>query len=452
MQTPLPSPAVSRIQAATPAGPPAAATWHDAEQGLRLLTLYRFMTPLFQAGTMFFVAERFQLSVASAPVMSVLVVELLVAVATLARLRLHRQVSVLELQLQAALDIALFTVMLYLTGGTANPFAPLYVLPVMIVSMALPPRRLWLLALATMICYAALREHHVDLSHPQGEGEIYRLHENGMIINYMLTSAMLVFFSTRLVASLRRHAQLASEARDAQMRNEAVATIGGLAAAAAHDLGSPIGTAALVASELRQRYAADPHLQEELQLIESQMLSCKQILTRMASVGDVRRAESATGARLDDFIRATVRCVQSTSPGASIVTEFEGATPAPRIVVEESLRQTLGNMLQNAVLVSPQHVRVVASWGDGWLELTVFDAGSGFTDELLATLGKGPVRSRWPERGMGVGLLLGAQTAQSLGGSLDFMNNATGGARVRLRVPLGAVSLEPQEDKPRALD
>ena len=427
--------------------PAPATVWHDAEQGLRLLALYRFMTPLFQAGTMFFVAEQLTASVSSGPVLVLLVLELLVAIATLARLKMNSKVGALELQLHATVDIGLFAAMLYFTGGTANSFALLFVLPVVIVSIALPPSRVWLLAVLTMGCYAALSDYHVPLNHPQGAGEGNRSQANSMIINYVLTSAMLVFFSTRLVASLRRHARQACEA---QMRNEAVATIGGFAAGAAHDLGSPIGTVRVIVSELRHRYSADPHLQDELKLIESQLLSCKQILARMANAGDVRRAESASGAYLDEFIRALVQCIQITNPGASIGTRFEGAGPAPRIVVEESLRQTLSNLVQNAVWASPQQVQVTATWGRGWLEVTVLDRGPGFSDELLAALGKGPISSRWPERGLGMGLLLGAQMAQHLGGSLDFKNNVTGGARVQLRLPLSAVSIDPAPGSPRA--
>lgn len=441
----------SAASASGPTSEPAPATaWHDAEKGLRLLALYRFITPLFQAGTMLIVAEQFKVSVASGPVVAMLMVELLVAVATLARLKLDRKVGALELQLHATVDIGLFTAMLYFTGGTANPFAPLFVLPVMIVSMALPPSRLWLLVVLTMGCYAALREHHVPLSHPQGAGELRRLHENGMIVNYMLSSAMLMLFSTRLVASLRRHAKQACDAREAQMRNEAVATIGGLAAGAAHELASPIGTVAVIASELRHRYPADPHLQDEVKLIESQLLSCKQILARMANAGDVRRAESASAADLDEFIRSTVQCIQAANPGASVEIQFEGARPVPRIVVEDSLRQSLYNIVQNAVWASPQRVQVTATWGRAWFEVTVSDCGPGFSDELLAALGKGLIRSRWPERGLGMGLLLGAQATQLLGGSLDFKNNATGGARVQLRVPLGALSIDPAPGSPRA--
>ena len=420
-------------------------TQRDTLHALRLLTLYRFMTPLFQAGTMVVVAQQFSVGVDATPVFWLLALELLVAVATYARLHSAREVGVLELQLHGVLDIGLFTAMLFLTGGIANPFAPLYVLPVMIVGMALPPARLWLLVVLTMVCYAMLREFHVELSHPQGEGEVYRLHENGMIINYMFTAALLVFFSSRLVRALRLHAQQAGAAREAQMRSEAVAAIGGIAASAAHELSSPIGTVAMVAEELRQRYTGDPQLQADLGLIEEQMMSCKKILTRMAEAGGVRRAESASGVRLDDFVRATVRCVQSTNPGASVATVVDGATPAPRIVVEESLRQALANMVQNAINASPQHVQVTARWDSNDLVITVVDSGPGFSEELLTTLGKGSVRSGWPRPGMGVGLLLGAQVAQGLEGSLDFSNNAAGGACVRLRLPLARLAFGPAQ-------
>ena len=144
-------------------------------------------------------------------------------------------------------------------------------------------------------------------------------------------------------------------------------------------------------------------------------------------------------------------CVLSTNPGATIDVAFEGARPPPRIVIEESLRQTLGNIVQNAVWVSPRQVRVAGSWDSDWLTVTVSDSGPGFDGKLLDTLGKGPVHSRWPERGMGVGLLLGAQTVQNLGGSLDFSNQTAGGACVRLRVPLSALSLDADPRKPGAL-
>lgn len=433
---PAPAPAKGQLGAQPPA-------WQDARQGLRLLALYRVLTPLFQAGTMIVVADQFQVSVSSGPVAFLLVLEMLVAVATYWRLRLDARVSAVELQLQAIADIALFTAMLYFTGGPTNPFAPLYVLPVMIVAMALPPARLWFTAILTMACYIGLRDFHVELSHPQGHGEVYKLHENGMIVNYMLTSAMLVYFSTRLFASLRQHARQAGDAQEAQMRSESVAAIGALAAGSAHELGSPLSTVAIIAAELRHRYPQDEALQGDVSLIEQQVASCNRILARMANAGDERRAQSATGTRLDEFIESTVRRVQAVNSGATVLTQLDGTRPAPWIAVEESLRQTITNVIHNAVRASPQHVQVSASWTPTGLEVTVTDRGPGFTPEALKTLGKGIARRR-PSvgGGMGVGLLLGAETLHRLGGSLNLTNNASGGARVQMQVPLDALLID----------
>ena len=411
----------------------------DALQSLRLLALYRTVTPLFQAGTIYIAADQFRVSASPHPVVFMLALECLIAIATWAWLRFNHRVSALGLQLQATLDIALFTVMLYLTGGLANPFASLYLLPVMIVAMALPPVRLWATAGLTMLCYLVLREFHVPLSHPQGHAEFFKLHGDGEIVNYVLTSAMMVFFSTRLFASLRRHSRLASDAQEAQMRSESVAAIGALAAGSAHELGSPLSTLAVVAAELRHRHPLYQHLQHDVQVIEQQVAVCNRILARMASAGGERRAESATGARLDEFIQATVLRVQAMNPEATIQSQLQGPRPAPMILAEESLRQTISNVVHNAVRASPQQVHVAATWTVDHLDIVVTDCGPGFTAEALRTLGKGIAPGRGMGGGMGVGLLLGAETLQRMGGALQLMNNVTGGACVQVHLPVASL-------------
>lgn len=429
----------------TPRGPAQCpgGKWQDALQGLRLLALYRVVTPVFQVITML-VIDRFSINVMGWPVASMVALEVLVAAATLARLQVGPRVGMVELQLQAVLDISLYAAMLYLTGGSENPFAPLLVLPVMIVSIALPARQLWLMAIFTMACYAMPRYHHLPLSHPQGEGEIYELHEDGMVVNYILTSAMLVYFSSRLIASLRRHGQVAASAQEAQLRGEAVAAIGALAAGSAHELGSPLGTMSIITAELRHRYAADKRLQRDLQLIDRQLQTCTDILLRMADAGDQRRAEAVSGARLDEFILATVNRVQSLKPEATIRTQLDSATEPPWIAIEETLRHTIANVIQNAVRASPQHVQVAVDWSHGQLEVIVTDRGPGFSPEALEILGKRIDRAQRSPYGLGVALLLGAETLQRLGGSFALMNNADGGARVELRVPLSSLLINPE--------
>lgn len=427
-------PAAPRLFAAA-----SATGWHDTLQGLKLLALYRLLTPIFQAATMLIVDDQFEVDVWSPAVLFMLVLEAVVAIATLLWLRVNTALSALDLQLQALLDIALFAVMLYLTGGPTNPFAPLFVLPVMIVGMSLSAGRLWFTALSTVACYLVLRDFHLPLSHRLGHAEIDRLHNEGMLVNYVLTSLMLVFFSTRLCRSLRLHAQQIQDAQEAQMRSEAVAAIGALAAASAHELGSPLSTMAVVVAELRHRHPHDEELVRDVDLIQAQLAACNGILAQMASAGDDRRAQSASGAPVDVFIESTLQRVRSTHPQATIVAELDGPRPAPQVVIEESLRQTLSNVLHNAVRASPQHVHVVAIWTEACLEITVRDHGPGFSAQALQVLGKRVVGRGPRQSGMGMGLLLGAETLHRMGGALHLSNNPDGGARVRLDLPLASI-------------
>lgn len=417
----------------------APAGWHGALQGLKLLAMYRVATPLCQVVTILVAHERFDVEVWHAPVMFMLALETAVALLTLLWLRVYSALSPTDLQLQALLDIALFTLMLYLTGGHSNPFAPLLVLPVMIVGMSLSTGRLWFTALTTVAGYLVVSNFHVPLAHPLGHDELTRLHREGELVHYVLSLIMLVFFSTRLFKALRRHSQQVQDAQEAQMRSEAVAAIGALAAASAHELGSPLATMAVVVAELRHRHPEDEELARDVDVIEAQLAACNGILAQMASAGDDRRAQSASGATVDAFVESTLQRVRSTHPQATIVAQLDGPRPAPQVVIEESLRQTLSNVLHNAVRASPQHVHVVAIWTETWLEVTVRDHGPGFSAQALQVLGKRVVGHGPRQSGMGMGLLLGAETLQRMGGALHLSNNPDGGAQVRLHVPLASI-------------
>lgn len=409
----------------------------SALHALRMLAVLRFATPLTQALTVLLVSDRFQVSAPSKPILILLLIESLVAAATQLRLHGSPRVSKPELLLQAHVDIVLFAAMLYFTGGTANPFAPLLVLPVIITSGALQPRGVWCTTISTILCAAFLRGHHVSLSHPQGHTEVFALLQDGIVVNYALTAALLAFFCNRTHAAIRWQIERASDAREAQMRSESVGAIGALAAGSAHELGSPLATMAVLVSELKRAYPSDHRLQGDLQVIEEQIHGCKRILVKMAATGDEQRAESASGARLDEFIHTTIERVRSMNPGATIHTLLDRATTPPQVVAEETLRQAITNVIENAVHASPRRVEITADWSSSDLVVVVLDDGPGVDEEILTNLGKRVAASR--KSGLGLGLLLTVATLQRLGGSLDLSNRAAGGTRAQLRVPLAAI-------------
>ena len=432
----------ARFDAPLPDAAPVAAQ-HGTLQGLRLLAFLRVFAPIAQALTLLVVTLRHDVRVPMAPVMALLAFEGLVALATWVRVRSAPRVSALELFLQAHLDILLFAVVLYFTGGSTNPFAPLFVLPMAIAASALAPRWVWITAVSTMLAYVFLRFHHVALFHPQGETHVYELHENGMVVNYLFTAALLAYFVNRMHRALHLHERLLADARDAQMRNESVVAIGALAAGYAHELSSPLATMAVVVAELKREHGANAALLRDLQLLDDQLGTSKQIVSNLASAGGQRRAESAGGARLDQFIGSIIERARALHPGASLTATLDQVTCPPQVVAEETLRQAITNLIDNAVHASPCQVDISADWSGPDLHIAVLDRGPGFPAEVLERLGKQVGTTRGPEGGLGLGLLLSVSTLERLGGSLHLTNRLGGGACAEIRLPLRVITIEP---------
>ncbi len=416
-------------------------------QGLRLLAFLRVFSPIAQIATLFVVTHRFDVMVPLAHIVWLRAVELLIALATAVYVRRVRHVSALELLLQAHLDILLFAAMLYLTGGATNPFAPLFVLPMAVVATTLGARHVLITVVSTMAAYVFLHHHHVPMFHPEGETAVYELHEDGMVINYMCTAALLAVVCSHMRATMSRHERLLAAAREAQMRNESVLAIGALAAGYAHELSSPLSTMAVVVAELQREHGSPQALQQDLRLLGDQLEACKRIVSSLTSAGGRRRAESAGAVGLDKFIGSIIEQVHALHPGATVVCSLDAHTPAPQIVAEETLRQTITNLVTNGAQASPLAVHVSADWSGSELRIAVRDKGPGFSPEVLERVGQPLDSTRSAEGGfgLGLGLVLSVATLERLGGQLVLSNPPGGGALAEMHVPLRAILLNNPE-------
>lgn len=414
---------------------------NPASKSLRLLAILRVVTPVAQASTIALTVYALGVQLPFGPVAALLAIQAVIAALTWRRLRNPRAVSAFELLLQVHVDIAALAAMLYLTGGTENPFAPLFVLPVAIAASSLAPLRVGMTVLTTVCIYAALRYFHVPLQHPNGELAIYDLHEDGMVINYVFTAALLAFFVTRIRLDFERHARMLAHVRETQMRNDSMVSIGALAADCAHELSSPLGTMAVVVTELQRERAGDVGLQDTLQLFARQIQVAKQVVSNLTAAAGQRRAEAAGVGRLDQFFRQIVERARALHPAAMIRALIGNGEAGPRIVAEETLRQAFANLIDNAVRVSPCDVEVAADWSSDDLVVTVRDRGPGFPQDILGRLGVATKANVGFDGAPGRGLLLTNVTLGRLGGSLSLANMSEGGACAEVRLPLRAILL-----------
>jgi two-component system sensor histidine kinase RegB len=383
------------------------------------------------------IAMALGLGVALPVVPMAIVVGLLVVLNVLVSARLKRGTPAAhgEVAMHLALDLAAFTALLLLAGGTANPFGLVFLLHVVLIAMLLP----WRLALAgtaLVIASFALAFHFAEpLRDTNGIALPSELMALGLWLAFTLTAAVTAWFIVRIVATLREHDRLLREAARRALNDEAVLRIGTLAAGAAHELGTPLTTMAVVVGEMR-RQANTPAQQRDVAILTGQIETCRQALGNLRAAAGHARTDGGGRANLDAFLASIVARFRAMRPDIPLEARWEGTTPAPEIFADQSLRQAILILLNNAADASPHHVEVAAKWDSESLHLTVGDRGSGIPAGNIGKFGRAFFTTKPPGQGTGLGLMLTSSTVDCLGGTVRWSNRADGGLAAEIHLPL----------------
>ncbi len=377
--------------------------------------------------------------VPEAPVGLILGALLVANVLLLRALRRERTIADRSIALNLLVDTAAITAILLWTGGAMNPFTTLYLLHVALAAVLVS--RAWSLGLAVGSIGAfgallVLRPEAVHVWHAPG---MFLLHVRGMWLAFALTAGCLWYFTDRVNASLRsREAELTEARLDAE-RAERLAALGTLAAGTAHELNTPLGTMAILASELSESLADRPEARAQADRIRAEVKRCAAILARMRSheQSPEEPARVAVG-------RWVAEVVASSYEHAAVpVRVAPEARDAWVLVRSETLRQAIVSLLDNARLAASAagdaavEVRVEAL--ENRVILTVEDHGVGVAPALLPRLGQPFVTTRAPGEGMGLGLYLVRAAAAQHGGSFA-LTSERGVTRATLTLPRAAAT------------
>ncbi|MFN9469908.1 ATP-binding protein [Acidovorax sp.] len=371
-------------------------------------------------------------------------------VVSLLRLRTGVQVRNVELFLALLVDVAVLTTQLYLSGGTSNPFVFLYLLQIALGAILLRGAYIWSMVAINTACFALLANYHLPLELPQDLHQgLSSLYVIGLLVCFVLNAILVVVFITRINLNLReRDARLAA-ARRRRVEEEHIVRMGLLASGAAHELGTPLSTLAVILGDWAhdEELMGDEVLREDIAEMRTQVQRCKSIVSGiLLSAGEARGEESeqTTVCRFVDALAEEWRTTR-TMPAFSYRNDFGEDTP---MVSDTTLKQMAFNVLDNARDASPQWVELVITRDDAAeapaLCITVNDAGPGFAPGMLDHLGE-PYQSTKQRPGSGLGLYLVMNVARTLGGSVTARNR-TGdgegsGAQVSIRLPLAAIAL-----------
>ncbi|MBS1143468.1 MAG: sensor histidine kinase [Proteobacteria bacterium] len=348
------------------------------------------------------------------------------------RLARSHMASAAELFSQLIFDIGMLSAVVFLSGGAANPLVSLLLPPVAVAALTLPARFVSIVTAVAITAYSLLMLYYLPLAMPDAT-RATRLHLGGMWLIFVISVIMIgwiIVHTTRVIR--QRDAELAT-AREQALRDERIMAMGTLAAGAAHELGTPLGTMALLAGEL----ANDPKLAEttrdDVRLLLQQIGVCKEIITGLSRRAGAERLEGAPLQPANRWLDHLRQHWHAARPQASsrLIIASDGA--APDIVADPRLEQAVLNLLNNAANVTAFPLEIRLSWCTDTVCIDIRDHGPGFPERVLELGGQEAFPPH--ERGSGVGLMLTRAAIEQLGGTLTLANPEEGGALARIELP-----------------
>jgi two-component system, sensor histidine kinase RegB len=339
-----------------------------------------------------------------------------------------------------AADILQLAVLLYLTGGLENPFAILIVAPVLISAMALAPGRSLALGVLAGLAVTALALFHEPLPWYEGAGialpHLYRL---GIWAAIMLGLSFTGVYAWRIAKEGRDLAQALAATELVLAREQHLSQLDGLAAAAAHELGTPLATITLVAQELHRIGPKEGPIAEDVALLREDVQRCRSILSKLTTL-------SQTGAGPWAVMSLHHLLEEVISPQRAfdvrIETKLEGVGPEPSTRRNPGILYGLGNLLDNALGFAAKTVIVEARWDTASVTVRIKDDGKGFPPDILSRVGEPYVTTRGSEAdaleegtGLGLGLFIAKSLLERSGATLTATNSQDGGAVLTVAWP-----------------
>lgn len=344
----------------------------------------------------------------------------------------NKRLSETENLLTALFDLLQLGFLLFLTGGLHNPFAVLVLAPVTVSAAVLSLRSAIFLGLVALLLIAVLNLYHLPLR--TQEGFVLRIPDIFLLGHWVAISIAIMFISVyarRITREMQSMSDALTATQMALARAQKLNDLGGVVAAAAHELGTPLATIKLTSSELAEELDDRPELYEDAMLIREQADRCRDILRSMGRAGkdDLHLRQ----APLIEVIREAAEPHQDR--GKEIVIE-DGPGPGGENTQPEILRRPevihgLRNLVQNAVDFARSTVWIEAIWTQDRVSIRILDDGRGFPTHLIGRIGDPFVRQRRIDRdagmrpeyeGMGLGLFIAKTLLERSGAELSFAN------------------------------
>lgn len=408
----------------------------------RSLILLRWLVLLGQLAALLGGYYAFNLDLPLGACLAVVAAGLVLNIGAMVHYRVRSRLYSHEATLYFAFDILQLTLIIYLTGGLDNPLAVFLISPV---AMAAGMLRFWSVAALTaltLLCLFLNAIYHLPLPWPYGQLELPQLYG---WVTFTALSASVIFIATyawSVARDSRRVRYALSIAQTELASANQMTAMGALAAAVAHELGTPLGTISLVSKELLRETEEDSPYREDIELLVSQAERCRQVLA------DFARKPAAEGGDPYRVLPFDALIEEAAGPhrliGVGLALSAEGPSAMPLMVRRRpELIHGLGNFVQNAFQFAKTQVQIKLSWDTERIMVRVEDDGPGFPPGILQKVGEPYISTRAATGShMGLGTFIARTLLERVGGKVNFSNRPEGGARVTVTWPRRAAIFE----------
>ncbi|HZT87577.1 MAG TPA: ActS/PrrB/RegB family redox-sensitive histidine kinase [Stellaceae bacterium] len=367
----------------------------------------------------------------------------------LGRRRAATRLGEREAAIYLGYDLLQLAVLLWLTGGLQNPFAILILAPVTVAATILSRRPVITLAVVAVAAITLLALWHLPL--PWRDEPLTFPPELviGSWTALVIATVFMGGYAWSVAQAARQLRDAAAATQLALAREQRVSAVGALAAAAAHELGSPLATIAVVAKELARDLPPDsPHV-DDARLLLSQTERCRTILAELAHQPDADGGSPYTRLPISALVEAAgalyhddkIRLIFATTGGP---TESE-----PLVARSPEIMHGLNNLIQNAVQFAQREVSVAIGWDAATVTVEIADDGPGFPAHLLGRLGEPYLSTRaGASDHMGLGIFIAQSLLERSGATLTFDNLTEGGAHVVISWERANVEAMPRQNAP----
>jgi two-component system sensor histidine kinase RegB len=352
----------------------------------------------------------------------------------------HRPTSTVA-TIQLGYDCLQLGGLLAMTGGLQNPFSLLLLAPVSVSATTLPQRSTFILAGLLIAIASILGVWHMPLPWDPAARIVFdRVYVIGIWVSLLCGVVFIAAYTNRVAHEARQLADALAATELALSRREQLSALDGLAAAAAHELGTPLSTIALAAKEMLPDLPAGP-LRDDVELIISQSARCRAILAKLRNLGAEGGDPFAT-VPIGELIAEVAKPHEAAGKAITIAKE-SAAGPEPVFHRNVGLLYGLGNLIENATNFARSAVRIQAMWDKVNVTVAIADDGPGFPPELITRLGEPYLTTRARNAdlaegagGLGLGIFIAKTLLERTGARLSFENEAIDGrARVQIVWP-----------------